>query len=495
MKRILTGTILLLILVVCVFNLSSCQELNIDSQTEFPIKLETDAQSQYNVLATSPRTIVFNISSNTPWKITSDKEWCTPTPAMSSSSSLIAEVSLDILDNPNEQSRMATLTITGENYEPQTIITVTQDAKSKLVVQWIDEKMESGESTAEFKITSNKAWRATSSSMWLTLSQESGAESLEPITITASATANPGKERTATVTISNGLEEQTYEVTQKGYILELAGVEEMDKPFEFTGTGNGSTIPEQNIKTYNVNANIEWDVTTEADWIELTKNDNATFTAKVKNEYYFDTRKATILLQAKDKTLGLEPVEIPVEQKGGEVNYEGTNHTVDATNGHLILNTTQRVTSRFSLKGKRKLAIYEWKFSSSDFTVDRAIDLNMDGKPAAHMWMGPNVNYTENSNKFQIAGSFYSLHKDKVTQEKRNEMRTLRVEVKYKDNATDKVIYDVYLNDEKVMDTVEINADSFSAANAGYSFYFGFHQSSSGTASMTISSFEVTPVE
>lgn len=493
MKRILTGTILLLILVVCVFNLNSCQELNIDSQTEFPIKLETDAQSQYNVLATSPRTIVFNISSNTPWKITSDKEWCTPTPAMSSSSSLIAEVSLDILDNPDEQSRMATLTITGENYEPQTIITVTQDAKSKLVVQWIDEKMESGESTAEFKITSNKAWRATSSSMWLTLSQESGAESLEPITITANATANPGKERTATVTISNGLEEQTYEVTQKGYILELTGVEDMDKPLEFTGTGNGSTIPEQNIKTYNVNANIEWNVTTEADWIELTKNDNATFTAKVKSEYYFDTRKATILLQAKDKTLGLEPVEIPVEQKGGDVTIQGSDHTVDA-NGHLTLNTTAQKTSRFILKGQRKLGIYEWKFSNSNFTDDRAIDLNMDGKPAAHMWMGPNVKYTSNSYKFQITGSLHDLDNTKVTKEKRNEMRTLRVEVKYKDNAKEKVIYDVYLNNEKVMDTVEIDASVFSAAN-GYTLHFGFHESSSGTASMTISSFEVTPVE
>ena len=102
MKRILTGSILQLIFVVCALNLNSCQEMNIDSQAEFPVKLETDAQPQYSVLATSPRTIIFNISSNTPWKITSSEEWCTPTPAMSSASSLVAEVSLNILDNPKK---------------------------------------------------------------------------------------------------------------------------------------------------------------------------------------------------------------------------------------------------------------------------------------------------------------------------------------------------------------------------------------------------------
>ena len=493
MKRILTGSILQLIFVVCALNLNSCQEMNIDSQAEFPVKLETDAQPQYSVLATSPRTIIFNISSNTPWKITSSEEWCTPTPAMSSASSLVAEVSLNILDNPEEKPRTATLPIAGENYEPETVITVTQDAKSKLVVQWIDDKMGSETSTAEFKIISNKAWTATSSSMWLTLDKEAGTGSAEPVTITATAAANAGKERTATVTISNGLEEQTYEVIQKGFILEFAGLDEMENPYEFTGNGTGTTTAEQNTKTYSVNANIDWKVSTEASWIELEKaEDNKTFTATVKNEYYFDTRTATIALEAADKTLGLEPVEITVSQMGGDVVYDGKDHTVD-TDGHLTLTTTARVTSRFNLKGnKRKFAIYEWKFSDTDFTDDHAIDLNLDGKPAAHMWMGPNVNFTTNSYKFQIAGSLYSLIENKVNKDSRNKMHTLRVEIKPLENNANKASYNVFLNDEKVMDTVEID---ISAIEVGYTLYFGFHTSSTGTASMTISSFEVIPVE
>lgn len=106
--------------------------------------------------------------------------------------------------------------------------------------------------------------------------------------------------------------------------------------------------------------------------------------------------------------------------------------------------------------------------------------------------MGPNVNFPVNSYKFQIAGSLYSLIENKVNKDSRNKMHTLRVEIKPLENNANKASYDVFLNDEKVMDTVEID---ISAIEVGYTLYFGFHTSSTGTASMTISSFEVIPVE
>lgn len=114
MKKLSFYTILCCLAVVCTFSLNSCQEFNIDSQAEFPPLLETDAQSEYAVLAKSPNTIIFNISSNTPWKIESNKNWCVPTPAMSSASSLIAEVSVIMEENPDEQERTAILTITAD---------------------------------------------------------------------------------------------------------------------------------------------------------------------------------------------------------------------------------------------------------------------------------------------------------------------------------------------------------------------------------------------
>ena len=129
MKKLSFYTILCCLAVVCTFSLNSCQEFNIDSQAEFPPLLETDAQSEYAVLAKSPNTIIFNISSNTPWKIKSNKNWCVPTPAMSSASSLIAEVSVIMEENPDEQKRTAILTITADGIKESKTVTITQAAK------------------------------------------------------------------------------------------------------------------------------------------------------------------------------------------------------------------------------------------------------------------------------------------------------------------------------------------------------------------------------
>ena len=139
MKKLSFYTILCCLAVVCTFSLNSCQEFNIDSQAEFPPLLETDAQSEYAVLAKSPNTIIFNISSNTPWKIESNKNWCVPTPAMSSASSLIAEVSVIMEKNPDEQERTAILTITADRIKESKTVTITQAAKGTLLVQGFDD--------------------------------------------------------------------------------------------------------------------------------------------------------------------------------------------------------------------------------------------------------------------------------------------------------------------------------------------------------------------
>ena len=149
MKKLSFYTILCCLAAVCTFSLNSCQEFNIDSQTEYPPLLETDAQAEYAVLAKSPHTIVFNISSNTPWKIESNKNWCVPTPGMSSASSLIAEVSVATEENPDEQERTAILTIIADGVEGNKTITVTQAAKGTLLVQGFDNPFpsEGGEGT------------------------------------------------------------------------------------------------------------------------------------------------------------------------------------------------------------------------------------------------------------------------------------------------------------------------------------------------------------
>ena len=73
-----------LILALCTFSFVACQEFDIDSQPEGPLNIQIDALESYTALATSPSNVVFNISSNTPWTIESDQQWCKPTPSMCS---------------------------------------------------------------------------------------------------------------------------------------------------------------------------------------------------------------------------------------------------------------------------------------------------------------------------------------------------------------------------------------------------------------------------
>ena len=79
MKKLYSNTLMQLILALCTFSFVACQEFDIDSQPEGPLNIQIDALSLILLLAISPSNVVFNISSNTPWTIESDQQWCKPT--------------------------------------------------------------------------------------------------------------------------------------------------------------------------------------------------------------------------------------------------------------------------------------------------------------------------------------------------------------------------------------------------------------------------------
>lgn len=107
----------------------SCQELTIDSQPDAPLSIYIDALDSYSLAGTAPGKIVFNISSNTPWTIKSDSQWCLPSPAMSASSSLVSEIIVNTEDNPDVTPRTATLVINAEELGDVKTITVEQGEK------------------------------------------------------------------------------------------------------------------------------------------------------------------------------------------------------------------------------------------------------------------------------------------------------------------------------------------------------------------------------
>lgn len=386
MKKLSFYTILCCLAVVCTFSLNSCQEFNIDSQTEFPPLLETDAQSEYAVLAKSPNTIIFNISSNTPWKIESNKNWCVPTPAMSSASSLIAEVSVIMEENPDEQERTAILTITADGIKESKTVTITQAAKGTLLVQGFDDPFPSEGGKAIFTVTSNKAWKVTSSNQWLTLDKEEGEGNGEKIAITATAKPNTGLKRTATLTITSDGYETEIIATQNGTMLEFP---EMSAEDVVLSSDAGET------KSFSVVTNLaseSWNVSTEDSWISVSKTaagDAVEVTTK--SEIYFKDRTAIIRLEA-DKTLGIDPVELEIKQNRGSIAWpENAVYGEGAESGVTI---TQ---SRFCINKLYKLATFEIEFNEVNLTKDAIFfqyykdeSIPNSQGPTINCWMGDN---------------------------------------------------------------------------------------------------------
>lgn len=493
MKKLSIGTLLLSLLAVCAFNLSSCQEFNIDSQSEFPPTLETDALVEYSVAATAPRTIMFNISSTTPWKIKSDKEWCTPTPAMSSASALIAEVTVNILEYTDETSeRTATLTITAEGVEESRTITITQLAKGALYVTNFAKDFPSEGGSAQFSITANNAWKIINPEEWLTLDIKEGTGTGEIVTVTATAQPNTGLKRTAKLTIiSNGKEHEVV-ATQQGMTLEFGETTKEERTF------NGSTDKES--KTYHVISNIEWEASSDAEWLKVETNEEGNIVATSLSEIYFTTRKATISLTAKDKTLGVGGSTLEVQQTGGRYSLAPLNSdaSVDEETGALTLNeTTGNAKSRYTIDKTRRLAIHEWTFSNIEVDDNRAININCVGAstsvPNWNFWLGKSTNSWLFKYRNPIADSYCSPFD-------MNKLRALKISHDYSENDPTKIKVKVFIKLEGDTEwSTIINTNDFadfSDTDPGYPLTFGFIEGSAGkSGTMTITSYEVTNIE
>ena len=290
MKKYLLRIIIILVQIVFVFNLISCQEFDINSQKEFPLQMDCDAQPTYTVLALAPSEIVFNISSNTPWKVISSADWCIVDPAMSSASALVGAVTVHIADNPNETHRSATLTVKAEGLSEDVVITINQESKGALHVQPVDNVVPATGGQATFTITSNKDWEVVSEKQWVTFDKAEGKGTGEMTIINATVDANDAGKRTSVITVSSGLEKRTFEIRQDGITLEFAEITEEGLTV-FKGHGI------QEARQFAVVANIDWNVECKENWVEVVKVDAEHLEVRtIKDNPIFANRDAQINL-------------------------------------------------------------------------------------------------------------------------------------------------------------------------------------------------------
>ena len=317
---------------------AACQQFEIDTQMtpeqEYAnLRLVCDAVDSYSFAATNADKVTFNVSANTPWTITrsSGAEWCTVTPSSSSVSSLISDVVVSVADNDSGEDRSATLTVTGERINKYYTITINQSRKGRLFVTPVAKDYAATGGPLSFTINTNKPWSVRSDVSWLKFSPENGQPDPDGRTITVVATAEPSDvmERVATVTVTAGDDEETFDVTQKGS-FEMTAI-----TGEFPGAGGSQALK--------LRTDLPWTVSADKDWITFDKESGAgsnaqtviNVTAKPNDDA---ARKAVItvtaggeshtfeVMQAGSAFAIIPPADPTIDRKGGELLIE-----VDAT--------------------------------------------------------------------------------------------------------------------------------------------------------------------
>ena len=317
---------------------AACQQFEIDTQMtpeqEYAnLRLVCDAVDSYSFAATNADKVTFNVSANTPWTITrsSGAEWCTVTPSSSSVSSLISDVVVSVADNDSGEDRSATLTVKGERINKYYTITINQSRKGRLFVTPVAKDYAATGGPLSFTINTNVPWSVRSDVSWLKFSPENGQPDPDGRTITVVATAEPSDvmERVATVTVTAGDDEETFDVTQKGS-FEMTAI-----TGEFPGAGGSQALK--------LRTDLPWTVSADKDWITFDKESgegsNAQTVINVTAKPNDDAARKSVItvtaggeshtfevMQAGSAFAIIPPADPTIDRKGGELLIE-----VDAT--------------------------------------------------------------------------------------------------------------------------------------------------------------------
>ena len=464
----------------------ACQELKIDSQAEFPPKMETDAQESYTLLAQSPNVITFNISSNTPWTIKSDAQWCTPDPAMSSASSLVAEITVTTEDNDSEQARTATLTVSAEDVAEPFVITVTQEAKDAFILQAPEEGNIAQDGGSKlFKVISNKSWKITTEAIWLEFSALEGeATSAEGVEVTATAKDNPGMERTALVTVSSGLGEKTFEVTQDGIVLRFDEVED-ENALMFGCLGE--------TLQFTVNSNIAWKpVAPEGDNLLVEKVDDQTLAVTVtKANKYFTTQYYDVSIAPEDESLTMvDPAVLTISQQAIAW-CSGCSTNEDGSVTFVSDNSESRVCTNAGLTTGTLL----WTFRDIDLSAG-LFDINawQSPGPTFHAWIGGGSMDMNTGGVLESGMDFWAASSVDATLDDLNAMQTMKLTI-FPTPDESALEFTLYIDDRQVgAFTTPCNPWGEMGENP-VPYYFGFAGDSGAVGTMTVTSFEYIPYE
>lgn len=372
--------------------LTSCTDLrfDIDSQSTIPPNLQTDVLDKYIVEANNPETIVFQINSNTPWSAKSDQQWCTVSPTMSGSSSLVAQIAVTCEANIGSR-REANVTITAVDANYTKVVKIVQVSKEELLVIPYDELVPSEGGTITFEIVSNKAFKITPSTQFISqITPDSGSDSdnTDRIPISIKIPANPGAKRSGTITVKTDFETYSFDITQNG--INIVPVETPENGI-FTFNGLGET------KEIEIAASQDWKVKVPEEyqgWISAEKKGDNILVLTTKLSTALFPRSASVVLQTAVPVEGYDGSPLKLSQDialflpgdGNGVEYNREAGTIK------VAKTGRNYKSRFTMRQEAKIT---FEFEEIHFTSNTGPTLifnfypdNESNNTNSHLWIG-----------------------------------------------------------------------------------------------------------
>lgn len=442
MRKLCEGAFLL---IMSILSLAACQEYKIDSQ-QWNGTIETDAKEAYTVLGRNPSDIVFNISSSVPWRIKSNVQWCTATPAMSATGGLTAVVTVKMETNPTKKPRIAQLTLEVDGEEENKVITITQEEPSVLEIVKPEEMLPVDGGTVRFGVCSNKPWTATTTSQFLAdMDKNSGEgnETSEVEYVTITVPHNDGARKAGTITVKTELDEVTFSITQDGAYMEVS-----ENSLVFSETGEAKTIV--------VNANVTWEPKVPEeykDFLTAEKMSDTELKIIIKNNIRFTKREGEIEINESNNHSSTLSVPIKFSQ---DIRFklEGM-FTVDE-DGCAKLQSGGKIIAKYLIKtgtlifklkninltGNSSISFEgrdnKYNAQDSNYNGSYRCLLNPSGKTSQGLWCGGSIEYW---------GYTYANANNNWNYEFVNSITEVRMELAKKSDSS-KMDIRLYLNGE-----------------------------------------------
>lgn len=189
-------------------------------------------------------------------------------------------------------------------------------------------------SSGSITFTANRDWTASSSDPWVTISPSSGKASDGTVTVTVRCNANTTyDDRTATVTIRMEDLSKTVTVRQpanKGVIL----------PKQVYDLQSGA-----NSIDVEVQANVQYTVSTSADWIKQTGTKgltSKTLTFSIEENKTYDSREGKITIKPQDGSVQEQVISVKQAQRDA-LNVEKTTYDMPYGGGGIEVNVEANV--------------------------------------------------------------------------------------------------------------------------------------------------------